>query len=155
MELLHVVFGQNYKHPWWGIIFRNVRRGQQFILGLNYIMFPLVLYPPSFEAVYCYICSRRRVAVSRYLMICLVLRNLTLSQRHGTTLRYTLRNILTRSPTCDDKNIGYSFLWQYATTFIIISTSYYSLIIKNDLGQNPHFIHQLPCALQLSLPPIM
>ena len=29
--------------------------------------------PPSFEAVYCYICNRRRVAVARYRMICLVL----------------------------------------------------------------------------------
>ena len=28
---------------------------------------------PSFEAVYCFICSRRRVAVARYRMICLVL----------------------------------------------------------------------------------
>ena len=28
--------------------------------------------PPSFEAVYCYICGRRRVAVARYRMICLV-----------------------------------------------------------------------------------
>ena len=27
----------------------------------------------SFEAVYCYICGRRRVAVARYRMICLVL----------------------------------------------------------------------------------
>ena len=38
----------------------------RFILCLNYMMLPLVLYPPSFEAVYCYICGRRRV-------ICLVL----------------------------------------------------------------------------------
>ena len=30
------------------------------------------VYPPSFEAVYCYICGRRRVAVARYRMICLV-----------------------------------------------------------------------------------
>ena len=29
--------------------------------------------PPSFEAVYCYICGRQRVAVARYRMICLVL----------------------------------------------------------------------------------
>ena len=29
--------------------------------------------PPQFEAVYCFICSRRRVDVDRYLMICLVL----------------------------------------------------------------------------------
>ena len=36
-------------------------------------MFPLVLYPPSFEAVYCYICGRRKVAAARYRMICLVL----------------------------------------------------------------------------------
>ena len=52
------------------IIFRNVRRMHCFILCLNYMMFPLVL-SPSFEAVYCYICSRRRVAVARYRMICL------------------------------------------------------------------------------------
>ena len=36
-------------------------------------MFPLVLCPLSFEAVYCFICSRRRVAVVRYRMICFVL----------------------------------------------------------------------------------
>ena len=28
--------------------------------------------PPSFEAVYCFICGRRRVVVVRYRMICLV-----------------------------------------------------------------------------------
>ena len=28
--------------------------------------------PPSFEAMYCFICGRRRVAVARYLVICLV-----------------------------------------------------------------------------------
>ena len=37
------------------------------------MIFPLVLYPPSFEAVYCYICGRRRVAVARYRKICLFL----------------------------------------------------------------------------------
>ena len=42
---------------------------------LNYMMIQLVFYPPppSFEAVYCYICCRRRVVVARYWMICLVL----------------------------------------------------------------------------------
>ena len=29
--------------------------------------------PPPFEAVYCFICGRRRVAVARYRMICLIL----------------------------------------------------------------------------------
>ena len=29
--------------------------------------------PPYFEAVYCFICGRRRVAVARYRMICLVI----------------------------------------------------------------------------------
>ena len=33
----------------------------------------LFLFPTSFEAVYCYICGRRRVAVARYWMICLVI----------------------------------------------------------------------------------
>ena len=37
-----------------------------------YMMFPLVLYPPLFYEVYCYICGRGRVAVARYRMICLV-----------------------------------------------------------------------------------
>ena len=32
---------------WGGIIFRNVRRVRPFILCLNYVMFPLVLYSPS------------------------------------------------------------------------------------------------------------
>ena len=36
-------------------------------------MFPFVLYPPSFEVVYSYICGRRRLAVARYQIICLVL----------------------------------------------------------------------------------
>ena len=31
--------------------------------------------PPSFEVVYCYICGRRRMAIARYRMICLVLIN--------------------------------------------------------------------------------
>ena len=44
------------------------------LLCQNYIMFPLVLYPsPYFEAVNCFIYGRRRVAVARYRMICLVL----------------------------------------------------------------------------------
>ena len=39
----------------------------------NYMMFSLILYPPPyFEAVYCSICGRRREAVARYRMICLV-----------------------------------------------------------------------------------
>ena len=41
------------------------------------MMFPLVLYPFSFEAVYCFICGRQRVAVARYRMICLVLAKVT------------------------------------------------------------------------------
>ena len=43
----------------------------RYILYQNFMMFPLVLLPPplSFEAVYCFICSRRRVAVARYRMI--------------------------------------------------------------------------------------
>ena len=53
--------------------FPNVRQVNCFILCLNYMMFPLVLYPPSFEAVYCYISGRRMVAVARYRMFCLVL----------------------------------------------------------------------------------
>ena len=35
----------------------------------------------SFEAVYCFICSRRRVAVARYRMNCLVLTNSTPKHR--------------------------------------------------------------------------
>ena len=35
----------------------------------------------SFEAVYCFICGRRRVAVARYRMICLVLINSTPKHR--------------------------------------------------------------------------
>ena len=34
--------------------------------------------PPSFEAVYSFICGRRRVAGARYRMMCLVLMNLYL-----------------------------------------------------------------------------
>ena len=32
---------------------------------------PVGFVPPYFEAVYCFICGRRRVAVARYRMICL------------------------------------------------------------------------------------
>ena len=43
----------------------------------NYMMFLLVLTPPPyFEADYCLFCGRRRVAVARYRMICLVLDNI-------------------------------------------------------------------------------
>ena len=51
-----------------------------FILYQNYMMFPLVcnLPIPSFHAVFCLICGRQRVAVARYLMICLDLVNLDL-----------------------------------------------------------------------------
>ena len=47
----------------------------RFILCQNYMMFLLVLNPPPpyFEAEYCLFCGRRRVAVARYRMICLVL----------------------------------------------------------------------------------
>ena len=33
----------------WGIIFRNGRRVHRFLLCQNYMMFPLVLYPPCFR----------------------------------------------------------------------------------------------------------
>ena len=66
-------FCQNYYHPWWGIIFRNVRRVHRFILCQNHIMFPVVFVAPSFEPVYCFLYGHRRVAVARYRMICLVL----------------------------------------------------------------------------------
>ena len=36
---------------------------------------PVCFVSPSYEAMYCYICSRRRVVVARYQMICLVLRS--------------------------------------------------------------------------------
>ena len=54
----------------------------KYILPLHtlskYMMFPLVLPPPPyFEAVYCFICCRRRVALARYRMICVVLWNNT------------------------------------------------------------------------------
>ena len=69
VEHCSLTYNTNLKH------FRNVRRVHRFILCLNYMRFPVVLYfsPPSFESVLCYICGRRRVAVARYRMICLVL----------------------------------------------------------------------------------
>ena len=57
----------------WGIIFGNGLRVERLILYQNYMVFPLVLSPPpSFEAVYCFICGRRirMVAVAPYRMIC-------------------------------------------------------------------------------------
>ena len=52
----------------------HVQGGVHKIYTLNYMIFLLVLYsPPYFEAEYCLFCGRRRVAVARYRMICLVL----------------------------------------------------------------------------------
>ena len=69
-----------------------------FILCLNNMMSPLVLYPPpSFVAVYCYICGRRRVAVARYLMICLVHANIILQGR-PTILAISKYNIQSPLP---------------------------------------------------------
>ena len=51
----------------------------RFILCLN-------CSPTSFETVYCFICGRRRVAVARYRMICLVLVLLFYSLVHHCTL---------------------------------------------------------------------
>ena len=73
IQSVYFFFCLNYKHLWWWIIFRNDRRVHRFILCQNYMMFPLVLPPPSYEAVNCFICGRRRVAVARYRIICLVL----------------------------------------------------------------------------------
>ena len=42
---------------------------------------PVGFVSPSFEAVYCYICDRRRMAVARYRMNCLVLDFRTLTCR--------------------------------------------------------------------------
>ena len=39
----------------------------------NYVPVSFVTPPPCFEVVYCFICGRRRVAVARYWMICLLL----------------------------------------------------------------------------------
>ena len=54
-------------------IFWTVRRVHRFIICLNYMMFPLVLYPPFLRQCDAFICGRRRVAVARHRMICLVL----------------------------------------------------------------------------------
>ena len=41
-----------------------------FTQMMSYMMFPLVLFPlPTFEAVYCIICGRRKVAIARYRII--------------------------------------------------------------------------------------
>ena len=71
------IFRYSY-HSWWGIIFRDDRRVHRYILYQNFRMLSLVLYPPppSLEAVYYFICSRRRVSVARYRMICLALEGL-------------------------------------------------------------------------------
>ena len=51
----------------------SVVAGNLILLCQNYMMFLLVLYPPYFDAEYCLFCSRRRMAVARYRMVCLVL----------------------------------------------------------------------------------
>ena len=63
--------------PWWGVVFRGGRRVRRFVLCRGCMMFLLVLSPPPcFEAECCLFCGRRRVAVARYQMICLVLVNI-------------------------------------------------------------------------------
>ena len=41
-----VRFFFNYVHPWWGIIFREVRRVHRFILFKTFMMFPMILCRP-------------------------------------------------------------------------------------------------------------
>ena len=55
------------------IIFRNGRRVLQTLSKLYDVPVGFVTHPPSFVAVYCIICGRRRVAVARYRIICIVL----------------------------------------------------------------------------------
>ena len=76
----NIELGTFFEGLYFQLYFRNGRRVHRFILCQNYIMmFPLVLYPPPyFEAEYCLFCGRRRVAVARYRMICLVLTKLNL-----------------------------------------------------------------------------
>ena len=54
--------------------FLNGRRVRCLTLCQTNMMFQLVLYPhPPFEAAYCFICDRQRMAVTRHRMICIVL----------------------------------------------------------------------------------
>ena len=54
--------------------FDMVNKTLSLIYNQDILTFELVFVPaPSFEAVYCLICSRQRVAVARYRTICLVL----------------------------------------------------------------------------------
>ena len=72
------------------------RQGHRFLFCQNYMMFWLVLYPPSpyFEAVYCFICGRRRVAVARHRMICLVLsKDTDIIYRYKCNLTYSISNL--------------------------------------------------------------
>ena len=59
--------------PWLDVLWFHV----QSVVTVKNIHFVNILYrgflSPPFEAVYCYICGRRRVAVARYRMIYLVL----------------------------------------------------------------------------------
>ena len=61
-------------------IFRHDNRMHSSIVFKNCMMFTLFLTPPSYEEVYCFICSCRRVAVSRYRMLCLVPATMMLQQ---------------------------------------------------------------------------
>ena len=80
-------------------IFRNGLRVHRFIPYQNYMMFLLVLYPhPLFEAQYCLFCSRRRVAVARYRMICLVLANAPIVETKFLELAMSLLDFSPRIP---------------------------------------------------------
>ena len=65
-------YNQNIKHSWWGIIFRNDRLVHCFKLCQNYTMSRWFCdSSSSFEAVSCFICGQKRVAVIRHRMSCL------------------------------------------------------------------------------------
>ena len=102
-------FNQNYKHPWWGLMFRGTLQGGlpppvlvakkdtdnfpkrlsgALLCTLSKLFRRFFFYPtPSIEAVYFFICGRRSVAVARYRMEFSILSycDLVLGQSIGVT----------------------------------------------------------------------
>ena len=91
--MMHLIFKCNQ----FGMT-QNGHRVHRFILCLNYMMFPLVLSPrPLFEAVYCFICGRRRMTVAQYRMIYLVLHTYVIDDERWNLMKFGSQGIRSRS----------------------------------------------------------
>ena len=111
--------------------------------------------PPYFEAEYCLFCGRRRVAVARYRMICLVLiqtsQHLTYTNSSTFDLHKHLNIWLVQtSQHLTYTNISTFDLYKHLNIWLIIHIGN-DIVIKNNKGNG--FSHNIPLKTQLcSLP---